>query len=80
MKSYALALAVDGTGDGLISCFKEGKKLKQEERYWKVKCDCSLIINFTKILLKISPEDMVDTAPLFNIIDEEEDDDIDIDV
>ena len=30
--------------------------------------------------LEISSEDMVDAAPLFNIIDEEEDDDIDIDV
>ena len=39
MKSCALALAVDGTEDGLISCFKEGKNVKQEERYWK--CDIS---------------------------------------
>ena len=29
---------------------------------------------------EISPEDVVDAAPLFNIIDEEKDDDIDIDV
>ena len=50
MKSCALALAVDGTEDGLISCFKEGQI--EEERYWKVKCGCSPIINFTKILLK----------------------------
>ena len=43
MKSCALAFTVDGT---------EGKDVKKEERYWKVKCGCSPIINFTKIFLK----------------------------
>ena len=52
MKSCALALAVDGTEDGLISCFKEGKKCEAGRALWKVKCGCSPIINFTKILLK----------------------------
>ena len=43
MKSCGLALAVDGTQDELISCFKKGKKCearnaKQERLYSKVKC------------------------------------------
>ena len=80
MKSCALAFTVDGIEDGLISCFKEGKKCEAGRVLLE-----SLMWLFTdkklhKDPFKIYPEDMVDAVPLFNIIDEEEDDDIDIDV
>ena len=38
MKSCGLALAVDGTEDDLISCFKEGKNVPKGELYCKHKC------------------------------------------
>ena len=31
MKLCGLALAIDGTQDDLISCFKEGKSVQQEK-------------------------------------------------
>ena len=52
MKLCALALAVDGTEDGLISCFKEGGKIEAGRALLESKMRLSLIINFTKILLK----------------------------
>ena len=73
MKSCALA--VDGTEDGWFPALKKEKYVKQEERYLKFKYDNKL----KKDSFDISPENMVDAAPLFNIIDEEEDD-IDIEV
>ena len=33
MKSCDLALAIDGTQDNLISCFKKGKKCAAEKFY-----------------------------------------------
>ena len=69
------------TKDGLISCFKEGEKYEAGKALWESQM-CLLSDNkLHKDPFAISPEDMVDTAPLFNIIDEEEDDDIeDIDL
>ena len=54
-KLCVLAPATDGSEDGLTSHFKEEKKnAKQAERYWKAKCSVSMMMNFTKILLKFS--------------------------
>ena len=78
MKSCAIALAVDGTEDELISCFKEGKNVKQQEHYWnESKMRLFTDNKLHKDRFQISPEDTVDATPL-NIINEEDDDDIDI--
>ena len=61
MKSFTPALAIDGSEDGLISYFKKRRNGKQGE-----------IFNDDKLRKnpsEVSPEDMVDAAPVFNVID-----------
>ena len=77
MKSCGLALATDGSDDGLISCFKEGKKCESG----KVLLENQLKI-FDNILQSnpfiISDQNIIEAAPICNIIDENDNDEIDI--
>ena len=77
MKSCGLALAVDGTGDDLISCFKEGKKCAKGRALSQTDLTDG---NLHKNLFEISGKDMAAAAPSFNIIEEDDDDDDYIDL
>ena len=57
---------------------KKGKNTKQAERYPKVKCDFPIMMKYHKDPFKISPEGMVDSVSVFNVIDIDENEDIDI--
>ena len=80
LKSCGLALAVDGTEDDLISCFKEGKKCAEGRALLQTQMlnlhDGSLHEN----PFETSGEDMAAAAPSFNIIEEGDDDDDYIDL
>ena len=78
VKSCALALAVDGTDNGLISCFKEGGG----GGGGGIEAGRALLESKMRLFTdnKLHKDPFENAAPLFNIINEEEDDDIDIDV
>ena len=78
MKSCGLALAIDGTQDDLISCFKEGKKCAAGKALLKTQMLHLNDKNLHKNSFKILEEDMVAAAPSFNIIEEDEDHDIEL--
>ena len=75
VKSCGLALAVDGTEDDLISCFKEGNKCAEGRALLQTQ-----MLNLNDGILHESPfeilgEDMAIAAPSFNIKEEDDDDD-----
>ena len=80
MKSCGLALAIDGTQDDLISCFKEGKKCAAEKALLKTQMLNLNYKNLHENPFKISEEDMAIAAPFFNVIEEDQDDDIELDI
>ena len=81
MKPYGLPLPVDGIKDGMISCFKEGKKcadgralLQAQMRYLK---EGSLHENPFEVV----EEDVTEAAPSFIIIEEDDvDNDFELDL
>ena len=80
MKSCGLGLAVDGTEDDLISCFKEGKKCAQGRALLQTQMLNLNDGNLHENPFEISGEDMAATAPSFNIIEEDGNDDDYIDL
>ena len=79
MKSCTLGLAVDDSEDDKISCFYEGKKTsdgrKKLENQMKLSSTCELKEDpFTR-----TEEDIIVAAPIFTIIDENDDEDVNID-
>ena len=80
MSSCGLALAIDGTQGDLISCFKEGKKCAA----WKALLKTQMLNLNDKNLhenpFEMSEEDMAAAAPSFNVIKEDEDDDIELSI
>ena len=70
MKSCGLALAIDGTQDDLISCFKEGKKCAAGKDLLKTQTLNLNDKNLHENSFEISEEDMVAAAPSFNVIEE----------
>ena len=75
MKSCGLALAVDGTEDDLISCFKEGKKCAEGRALLQTQMLNLNDGNLDENPFEISGEDMAAAAPSFNIIEDDDDDD-----
>ena len=61
-------------------CFKEGNKFEVGRALLERQMRPFIYNKLHRVHFEISPEDMDDAAPLFNIIDEEEDGDIDINV
>ena len=80
MKSCDLALAIDGTQDDLISCFKEGEKQVAGKDLLKTQMLNLNDKNLHENPFEILEEDMVAAAPSFNVIEECEDDDIELDI
>ena len=80
MKLCGLALAVDGTEDDLISCFKEGKRFAEGRALLQTQMLNLNDGNLHKNPFEISGEDMAAVAPSFNIIEEDDDDDDYIDL
>ena len=74
MKSCGLALAVDGTEDDLISCFKVGKKCAEGRALLQTQMLNLNDGNLRQNPFEISGEDMAAAAPSFNIIEEDDDD------
>ena len=66
LQSSVPPLAIDGSKDECFPALKKGKNAKHAE--------------FQKDPFEISPYDMVDAAPAFNVINIDEDEDIDIDL
>ena len=80
MKSCGLALAIDGTQDDLISCFKEGKICAVAKALLKTQMLNLNDKNLHEISFEISEEDMAAAASSFNVIEEDEDDDIKLNI
>ena len=80
MKSYGLALVIDGTQDDLISCFKEGKICAVGKALLKTQMLNLNDKNLHEISFEIQEEDMAAAAPSFNVIEEDEDDDIKLNI
>ena len=80
MKSCGLALAIDGTQDDLISCFKEGKICAVRKALLKTQMLNLNDKNLHEISFEISEEDMAAAAPSLNLTEEDEDDDIKLNI
>ena len=80
MKSCGLALAIDGTQDDLISCFQEGKKCVARKALLKTQMLNLNDKNLHENPFEILEEDMAAASPSFNVIEEDEDDDIELDI
>ena len=80
MKSCGLALPIDGTQDDLISCVKESKICVAGKALLKIQMLNLNDKNLHKNPLEISEEDMAAAAPSFNVMEEDEDDDIELDI
>ena len=80
IKLCSLALAIDGTQDDLISCFKEGKKRVAGKALLKTQIPNFNHKNLHKNPFEISEEDTAAAAPSFNVIEEDEGDDIELDI
>ena len=80
MKSCDLALAIDGTQDDLISCFQEGKKCVARKALLKTQMLNLNDKNLHENPFEILEEDMAAASPSFNVIEEDEDDDIELDI
>ena len=80
MKLCGLALAIDDTQDDLISCFKEGKKCAAGKALLKTQMLNLNDNNLHENPFEISEEDMAAAAPSFNVMEEDEDDDIELDI
>ena len=80
MKSCALGLAIDGSEDNLISCFKEGKKCKKGGPHLQNQMLLQQDKEIEKDPFTVSEEDITEAAPFFHIIKEDDvKDDTDID-
>ena len=79
MKSCGLALAIDGTQDDLISCFKKGKKCAPGKALLTQMPNLN-DKNLHENPFEILEEDMVAAAPSFNVTEEDKDDDIELDI
>ena len=74
-----LSLAVDGTEDDLISCFKEGKKCAGGRALFQAQMENLNDGSLHKNPFDIVDEDVIAAAPAFNVIEENDvDDDLDI--
>ena len=73
MKSCGLALAIDGSNDGLISCFKKGKKCESAKAMLENQLKFFNDSTLQDHPFVISDQDIVEAAPIFNIIDEDDD-------
>ena len=82
MKSCALGLAIDGSEDNLISCFKEGKKCEESGKEGK-KCEeggprlrNQMLLQQDKEIEKdpftVSEDNITEAGPFFNIIEEDD--------
>ena len=80
MKSCGLALAIDSTQDDLISCFKESKICAAGKALSRTQMLNLNDKNLHKNPFEISEEDMAAAAHSFNVIEEDEDDDIELDI
>ena len=80
MKSCGVVLAIDGTQDDLISCFKEGKKCAAGKALFKKQMLNLNHKNLHENPFEILEEDMAAAAPSFNVIEEDQDDDIELDI
>ena len=78
MELCGLALAFDCTQDDLISCFKEGKKCAAGKALLKTQMLNLNDKNLHKNPFEIFEEDIATAAPSFNVIEEDEDDDIEL--
>ena len=80
MISCGQALAIDGTQDDLISCFMEFKKCAASKALLKTQMLNLDDKNLHEKPFEIWEEDMTAAAPSFNVIEEDEDDDIALDI
>ena len=80
MKSCGVVLAIDCTQDDLISCFKEGKKCAAGKALFKKQMLNLNHKNLHENPFEILEEDMAAAAPSFNVIEEDQDDDIELDI
>ena len=72
-------LAVDGTEDDLISCFKEGKKCAGGRALLQAQMENLNDGSLHENPFDIVDEDVIAAAPAFNVIEEDDvDDDLDI--
>ena len=79
MKACGLSLAVDGTEDDLISCFKEGKKCAGGRAFLQAQMENLNDGSLHENPFDIVDEDVIAAAPAFNVIEEDDvDDDLDI--
>ena len=80
IKSCGLALAIDGTQDDLISCFKDGKKCAAGKALSKTQMLNLNDRNIHENAFEIPEEDIAAAALFFNVIEEDEDDEIETDI
>ena len=79
MKACGLSLAVDGTADDLISCFKKGKKCEGGRALLQAQMENLNDGSLHENPFDIVNEDVIAAAPAFNVIEEDDvDDDLDI--
>ena len=72
-------VAVDGTEDDLISCFKEGKKCAGGRALLQAQMENLNDASLHENPFDIVDEDVIAAAPTFNVIEEDDvDDDLDI--
>ena len=72
-------LAVDGTEDDLISCFREGKKCSGGRALLQAQMENLNDGSLHENPFDIVDEDVIAAAPAFNVIEEDDvDDDLDI--
>ena len=80
MKLCGLALTIDGTQDDLILCFKKGKKCAAGKALLNLQMLNLNDKNLHENPFEILEEDMAIAVPSFNVIEEDEDDDIALDI
>ena len=73
MKSFDLALAIDDSDDGLISCFKKEKKCEPGKAMLENQLKIFNDITLQDDPFVISGQDIVEAVPIFHIIDEDDD-------
>ena len=74
------ALAIDGTQDELTSWFKECKKSAAGKALLKMEMLNLNEKNLHENTFEISEKDMAAAAPSFNVIEQDEGDDIELDI
>ena len=76
MKSCALGLAVDGSGDDKISCFHESKKTSDGRKRLENQMKVSSTSELNEDPFTHTEEDIIAAAPSFTVIDENDDEDV----